>query len=161
MIFKEFYRFPEAFSELLFWHWLLLHSFSVWSLYLTPKHQTHGRNQCRKDYKSVTSLSRNSLTPTKSSKLSTCHISAWCETSLNLFICLQFCFDAPPVLRVFKTSLYKQEVVYTVLVHSPHDDGRFSKYPELPDDDPNAVCAYRREENIFMWRPEAMCATHE
>ncbi|XP_014190842.1 uncharacterized protein LOC106633290 [Haplochromis burtoni] len=72
----------------------------------------------------------------------------------------QFCFGAPPVLRVFKTSLYKQEVVYAVLVHSPHDDGRFSEYPELPDDDPNAVCAYRREENIFIWRPEAMCGTH-
>ncbi|XP_076745557.1 uncharacterized protein LOC101465870 isoform X2 [Maylandia zebra] len=72
----------------------------------------------------------------------------------------QFCFGAPPVLRVFKTSLYKQEVVYTVLVHRPHDDGRFSEYPELPDDDPNAVCAYRREENIFIWRPEAMCGTH-
>ncbi|XP_035761310.1 uncharacterized protein LOC118453811 [Neolamprologus brichardi] len=71
-----------------------------------------------------------------------------------------FCSRAPPVLRVFKTSLYKQEVMYTVLVHRPHDNGRFSEYPELPDDDPNAVCAYRREENIFIWRPEAMCKTH-
>ncbi|XP_030603001.1 uncharacterized protein LOC115792557 [Archocentrus centrarchus] len=72
----------------------------------------------------------------------------------------QFCSGAPPVLRVFKTCLYKQEVVYAVLVHSPDNNELFSDYPELPDDDLNAVCAYRRDQNIFIWRPEAMCGTH-
>ncbi|XP_026037078.1 uncharacterized protein LOC113030130 isoform X4 [Astatotilapia calliptera] len=69
----------------------------------------------------------------------------------------QFCFRAAPVMRVFKTSLYKQEVMYTVLVHSPHDGERFTKYPVLPDE-PSNICAYR--DGHFTWRPEAMCETH-
>nr|XP_004557009.3 uncharacterized protein LOC101469000 isoform X2 [Maylandia zebra] len=70
----------------------------------------------------------------------------------------QFCFRAAPVMRVFKTSLYKQEVMYTVLVHSPHDGERFTKYPVLPDE-PSNICAYR--DGHFTWRPEAMCETHK
>ncbi|XP_019211827.1 uncharacterized protein LOC102078744 [Oreochromis niloticus] len=70
----------------------------------------------------------------------------------------QFCFGAAPVMRVFKTSLYKQAVQYAVLVHSPHDGERFTKYPVLPDD-PSNVCAYR--DGHFTWRPEAMCETHK
>ncbi|XP_039882968.1 uncharacterized protein LOC120730613 isoform X3 [Simochromis diagramma] len=70
----------------------------------------------------------------------------------------QFCSGAPPIMRVFKTSLYKQEVQYSVLVHSPANQLLFSRFPLLPDDDPDAVCAYR--DGRFIWRPEAMCKTH-
>lgn len=70
----------------------------------------------------------------------------------------QFCSGAPPIMRVFKTSLYKKEVVHVVLVHSPANQELFSKYPLLPDDDPDAVCTYR--DGRFIWRPEAMCKEH-
>ncbi|KAF3705484.1 hypothetical protein EXN66_Car021175 [Channa argus] len=69
----------------------------------------------------------------------------------------QFCFGAQPVMRVFKTVLYKQEVVHVVVVHSLANQQLFSEYPLLTDD-PNAVCVYR--DGCFIWRPEAMCETH-
>ncbi|XP_039460453.1 uncharacterized protein LOC120435269 [Oreochromis aureus] len=69
----------------------------------------------------------------------------------------QFCSGMLPVMRVFKTSLYKQQVMYAVLIHSQDDDENFKQYPRLPND-PNAVCAYR--DGRFIWRPEAMCETH-
>ncbi|XP_078101791.1 uncharacterized protein LOC144514899 [Sander vitreus] len=68
----------------------------------------------------------------------------------------QFCSGDPPVMRVFKTVLYKQEVNYVVLVHSP-DQEQFSDYPLLTDN-PDAVCTYR--DGCFIWRPEAMSETH-
>ncbi|XP_053188064.1 uncharacterized protein LOC128371710 [Scomber japonicus] len=69
----------------------------------------------------------------------------------------QLCSGAQPVMRVFKTALYKQEVMYAVLVHSPANQELFSGFPLLTDE-PNAVCAYR--DGRFIWRPEAMCGTH-
>ncbi|XP_039465985.1 uncharacterized protein LOC120439254 [Oreochromis aureus] len=70
----------------------------------------------------------------------------------------QFCSGAPPIMRVFKTKLFKQEVEYAVLVHSPAKQELFSEYPLFLYDDPNAVCTYR--DGRFVWRPEAMCETH-
>lgn len=61
-------------------------------------------------------------------------------------------------MRVFETKLFKQEVEYTVLVHSPANQELFSEYPLFLYDDPNAVCTYR--DGRFVWRPEAMCETH-
>lgn len=69
----------------------------------------------------------------------------------------QFCSGAQPVMRVYETVLYKKEVMYVVLVHSPANQERFSKYPLLTDD-PNSVCTYR--DGCFIWRPEAMSETH-
>ncbi|XP_038564048.1 uncharacterized protein LOC119895191 isoform X2 [Micropterus salmoides] len=69
----------------------------------------------------------------------------------------QFCSGAQPVMRVYETVLYKQEVMYVVLVHSPANQEQFSKYPLLTDD-PNSVCTYR--DGCFIWRPEAMSGTH-
>eukprot|EP00064_Thunnus_orientalis_P024627 superscaffoldBa00010857_g24928 len=69
----------------------------------------------------------------------------------------QFCLDKQPVMRVYETVLYKQQVMYAVLVHSPANEKLFSKFPLLTDD-PKAVCAYR--DGHFIWRPEAMCETH-
>ncbi|KAK1882374.1 hypothetical protein KUDE01_023157 [Dissostichus eleginoides] len=70
---------------------------------------------------------------------------------------LQFCGGQQPVMRVYQTHLYKQEVMYVVLVHSPANEEQFSEYPLLTDD-PNAVCCYK--DGHFIWRPEAMCGTH-
>ncbi|XP_030294320.1 uncharacterized protein LOC115594399 isoform X2 [Sparus aurata] len=69
----------------------------------------------------------------------------------------QFCSGAQPIMRVFKTVLYKQEVMYAVLVHSPVSDELLSDRPLLTDD-PNSVCSYR--DGCFVWKPEAMCETH-
>ncbi|KAL3970480.1 ragulator complex protein LAMTOR3 [Sarotherodon galilaeus] len=70
----------------------------------------------------------------------------------------QFCSGAPPMIKVFKTSLYNQEVQYSVLVHSPAREKLFSEYPLLAYDDPNAVFTYR--DGHFIWRSQAMCETH-
>ncbi|XP_051250781.1 uncharacterized protein LOC127360403 isoform X2 [Dicentrarchus labrax] len=69
----------------------------------------------------------------------------------------QFCSGAQPVMRVFRTVLYKQEVMYAVLVHRPANQQLFSDLPLLTDD-PNSVCTYR--DGHFIWRSEAMCETH-
>ncbi|XP_029303911.1 uncharacterized protein LOC115018831 [Cottoperca gobio] len=53
----------------------------------------------------------------------------------------QFCRGAQPVMRVYETVLYKQEVMYAVLVHSPTNQDQFSGYPLLTDDT-NAGCTY-------------------
>ncbi|XP_040906774.1 uncharacterized protein LOC121190253 isoform X2 [Toxotes jaculatrix] len=66
----------------------------------------------------------------------------------------QFCQGAQPLMQVFETVLYKQEVMYVVLVDRPENA---AQYPLLSDD-PTAVCAY--EDGHFIWRPEAMCNTH-
>ncbi|KAI9522784.1 hypothetical protein NQZ68_033120 [Dissostichus eleginoides] len=70
---------------------------------------------------------------------------------------LQFCGGQQPVMRVYQTHLYRQEVMYAVLVHSPANQEQFSEYPLLSDD-PNAVCCYR--DGCFIWSSEAMCETH-
>ncbi|XP_010738213.3 uncharacterized protein LOC104926127 [Larimichthys crocea] len=69
----------------------------------------------------------------------------------------QFCSGAQPVMRVFKTILYKKEVVYAVLVHSPADQERFSHFPLLTDH-PDSVCTYK--DGCFIWRSQAMCKEH-
>ncbi|XP_035998576.1 uncharacterized protein LOC105921050 isoform X2 [Fundulus heteroclitus] len=69
----------------------------------------------------------------------------------------QFCSGAEPDMRVYETVLYKQQVMYVVLVHSPEFSWKFSDYPLLRDD-PEAVCVYR--DGCFIWRAEAMCETH-
>ncbi|KAJ0070529.1 hypothetical protein NL108_014961 [Boleophthalmus pectinirostris] len=82
-------------------------------------------------------------------------------------------------MRKWKTVLYSQEVMYAVLVHSPdHEDQKafedqeVLKNPNLKnckirdvpllEDTPNSICAFRQEpEPHFVWRPQAMCETHE
>lgn len=58
---------------------------------------------------------------------------------------------------MYETVLYKQEVMYSVLVHSHYNNDLFEKYPLLQDND-DGVCAYR--DGQIIWRPEAMCETH-
>lgn len=68
----------------------------------------------------------------------------------------QFCSGQRPIMRVWNTTLYSQEVMYTVLVHSPANQHLFSEYPLLTDE-PDSICAFR--DGCFIWRPEAMCGT--
>ncbi|XP_078142803.1 uncharacterized protein LOC144541765 [Centroberyx gerrardi] len=69
----------------------------------------------------------------------------------------QLCSGSEPVLRVYETVLYKQEVMHSVVVHSHFYNQLFQDYPLLTDS-PDAVCAYK--DGHFIWRPEAMCGTH-
>ncbi|KAM6983460.1 uncharacterized protein LKV04_011403 [Tautogolabrus adspersus] len=69
----------------------------------------------------------------------------------------QFCGGAEPVMRVLRTDLYKQEVMYAVVVHGPAHQQLYDNHP-LVTDDPDSVCAYR--DGHFLWRSEAMCETH-
>ncbi|XP_072548359.1 uncharacterized protein [Salminus brasiliensis] len=51
----------------------------------------------------------------------------------------QFCGKSAPVLRVYNTQIYKQEIMYTVLVHPRHIN-RYKQYPRLPVEED--VCGY-------------------
>ncbi|XP_076159004.1 uncharacterized protein LOC143142159 [Alosa pseudoharengus] len=68
----------------------------------------------------------------------------------------EICGGQTPVLKVYKTSIYKQEVMYTVLIHSP-DVCVYKDYPELDDND-QAVCLYR--DGKIIWRAQAISETH-
>nr|XP_046190856.1 uncharacterized protein LOC124019522 isoform X3 [Oncorhynchus gorbuscha] len=70
----------------------------------------------------------------------------------------QICDGKQPVLRVYETVVYKQEIMYTVLVHSP-DNKEFEKYPVLGDGSDDALCAYMR--GNIVWRAQAMSKTHD
>ncbi|XP_041832334.1 uncharacterized protein LOC121634011 [Melanotaenia boesemani] len=69
----------------------------------------------------------------------------------------QVCSGSEPILRVYETVLYKQEVMHVVLVHGPANQELYAEYPLLTDD-PNAICVFR--DGQFIWRPEAMSETH-
>ncbi|KAK7925010.1 hypothetical protein WMY93_007320 [Mugilogobius chulae] len=72
----------------------------------------------------------------------------------------QFCERQKPEMRIWKTVMYKQEVMYVVLVHSPSENEKFSEHPLLEEQE-NSICAFREEpEPHFIWRPQAMCETH-
>nr|XP_029539054.1 uncharacterized protein LOC115143107 [Oncorhynchus nerka]XP_029539055.1 uncharacterized protein LOC115143107 [Oncorhynchus nerka] len=78
----------------------------------------------------------------------------------------QICGGEKPVLKVYETTVYKQEIMYSVLVHSPSVD-EFEEYPFLGDGSDDAVCGYR-ENNVegegrghIVWRAQAMSATQK
>ncbi|XP_053343477.1 uncharacterized protein LOC128513932 [Clarias gariepinus] len=60
----------------------------------------------------------------------------------------QCCYSTGPVLRVLDTQVYKQEILYSVLVH-PRYMNHYSKYPPLPFDD-ESVCGYNQ--GTWFWR---------
>lgn len=62
-------------------------------------------------------------------------------------------------MRVYKTALYRKEIMYAVLVHSPKLNGEYSDLPLLTDD-MSSVCGYKEEAGHMMWKAEAMCSEH-
>ncbi|CAM4454276.1 unnamed protein product [Leuciscus chuanchicus] len=68
----------------------------------------------------------------------------------------QMCEDEEPVLRVYKTTFFQQEIEYVVLVHSPQFNEKFSKYPLLTS---SPLVSY--EGNQIIWRAQAICETHK
>ncbi|CAM4454408.1 unnamed protein product [Leuciscus chuanchicus] len=68
----------------------------------------------------------------------------------------QMCEDEEPVLRVYETKSFKQEIEYVVLVHRPPKfDEDLSKYPLLTS---SPLVSY--EGNQIIWRAQAICETH-
>lgn len=69
----------------------------------------------------------------------------------------QICEGEKPVLRVYETVVYKQEIMYVVVVHGP-DVTEFDEYPLLADENDKAICIYK--DGQIVWRAEAICETH-
>ncbi|XP_026998800.2 uncharacterized protein LOC125138349 [Tachysurus fulvidraco] len=67
----------------------------------------------------------------------------------------QNCGGEEPVLRMYETITYKQEIVYTVLIHSPGDNKRFGEYPLL-----EASEWVRYQDGKIIWKAQAICETH-
>ncbi|XP_026998802.2 uncharacterized protein LOC113640510 isoform X1 [Tachysurus fulvidraco] len=67
----------------------------------------------------------------------------------------QNCGGEEPVLRMCETNTYKQEIVYTVLIHSPEDNKRFGEYPLL-----EASEWVRYQDGKIIWKAQAICETH-
>ncbi|XP_073728255.1 uncharacterized protein [Misgurnus anguillicaudatus] len=68
----------------------------------------------------------------------------------------QFC-KGPPVLHVYETVLYRQEIVYTIVVH-PGSIHLYDDYPRLPKTG-DGVCGYH-DGNIW-WRCQAPSETYK
>ncbi|XDV40349.1 hypothetical protein PO909_009442 [Leuciscus waleckii] len=69
----------------------------------------------------------------------------------------QFCAGQKPNIRVFETVVYKQEVMYSIVIHAPHAQDLFSEHPLLQNTQ-DAVCEFRKD--TIIWRPQAMSKTH-
>ncbi|XP_039625567.1 uncharacterized protein LOC120539511 [Polypterus senegalus] len=69
-----------------------------------------------------------------------------------------FCDGENAVFRVFGTSCFKQQIVYTVIVHSPHED-QFCDFPLLPNDPDNSICGL--EDDTIFWWPESVSSFNE
>ncbi|XP_063069832.1 uncharacterized protein LOC134461030 [Engraulis encrasicolus] len=69
----------------------------------------------------------------------------------------QFCGGAEPVIRVWETIMYKQEIMYSLMIHSPE----FHLHDDLPTLGKNVegVCAYH--EGQIMWHAHAISGSHE
>ncbi|XP_062322155.1 uncharacterized protein LOC134023807 [Osmerus eperlanus] len=69
----------------------------------------------------------------------------------------QICGGDGPVMRVYGTTVYKQEIMYTVIVHSPSVT-EFDQYPDLNECGNDAVCIFNN--NNIVWRAQALSETH-
>ncbi|XP_073697774.1 uncharacterized protein [Garra rufa] len=67
----------------------------------------------------------------------------------------QECDGQDPVLRIYETKLFKQEIEYVVLVHSPEFNKTFNHFPELKS---NPLVSY--DGHQIIWTAQAICETH-
>ncbi|XP_051982793.1 uncharacterized protein LOC127643897 [Xyrauchen texanus] len=68
----------------------------------------------------------------------------------------QICNGEDPILRVFETVIYKKEIMYVVLVHSPEMNQKFQDFPELKS---SSFITY--DEGKIIWKAQAICETHK
>ncbi|XP_026866605.2 uncharacterized protein si:ch211-197h24.8 [Electrophorus electricus] len=69
----------------------------------------------------------------------------------------QFCQGRAPQMRIYETVVYKQEVMYAVVVHAPDVQKEFKKYPLL-EDCSTAPCSF--QDGKIVWRPQGLSKTH-
>ncbi|XP_060788872.1 uncharacterized protein LOC132893759 [Neoarius graeffei] len=67
----------------------------------------------------------------------------------------QNCGGEEPVLRVYETVTYSQEIMYVVLIHSPEDNERFGGYPLLETSE-----WVHYQDGKITWKAQAICETH-
>ncbi|KAM9466287.1 uncharacterized protein Hap1MRO34_015401 [Clarias gariepinus] len=69
----------------------------------------------------------------------------------------QNCAGEEPVLRVYETITYKQEIMYTVLIHSPDnaENEWYKEYPFLKNSE-----LVRYQDGKIIWKAQAICETH-
>ncbi|XP_016416989.1 uncharacterized protein LOC107747078 [Sinocyclocheilus rhinocerous] len=68
----------------------------------------------------------------------------------------QTCEGQEPVLRIYETKLFKQEIEYVVLVHSPEFNEKFRDFPLLTS---SPLVAY--DGHQIIWTAQAICETHK
>ncbi|XP_065121008.1 uncharacterized protein [Paramisgurnus dabryanus] len=68
----------------------------------------------------------------------------------------QKCGVKDPVLRAYKTTFYKQEIMYVVLIHSPEDNEKFEKFPEI-----ESSLLFDYNNDTIIWKAQAICENHE
>ncbi|KAF5896628.1 uncharacterized protein DAT39_013652 [Clarias magur] len=86
----------------------------------------------------------------------------------------QNCAGKEPVLRVYETLIYKQEIVYTVLIHSPEYNERFEEYPLFKESECVSLSDNKLtqpllkgskwvyyQDGTIIWKAQAICETHE
>ncbi|XP_063046909.1 uncharacterized protein LOC134440736 [Engraulis encrasicolus] len=91
---------------------------------------------------------------TDESRFGNFHFSFQLEEILQAYS-TQFCAGQRPVFRKYETVIYRQNITYKVLVHSPSVD-HYDCFPILGDNED--VCAYSNGEII--WHAQAICGTH-
>ncbi|XP_073671403.1 uncharacterized protein [Paramisgurnus dabryanus] len=64
----------------------------------------------------------------------------------------QMCGGKDPVLRAYKTTFYRQEIMYVVLIHSPEDNEKFKKFPEI-----ESSLLFDYNNDTIIWKAQAIC----
>nr|XP_055069367.1 uncharacterized protein LOC129450544 [Misgurnus anguillicaudatus] len=64
----------------------------------------------------------------------------------------QMCGGKDPVLRAYKTTFYRQEIMYVVLIHSPEVNEKFEKFPEIES---SLLFDYKKD--TIIWKAQAIC----
>ncbi|KAI2644102.1 dITP/XTP pyrophosphatase [Labeo rohita] len=67
----------------------------------------------------------------------------------------QKCEDQEPVLRIYETKLFSQEIEYVILVHNPEFNEKFRDFPLLKS---SPLVAY--DGHQIIWKSQAICETH-
>ncbi|XP_056310916.1 uncharacterized protein LOC130222353 [Danio aesculapii] len=67
----------------------------------------------------------------------------------------QKCEGEEPVLRVYGTKIFRQEIEYVVLVHSPQFNEKFKNFPLLTS---SPIVDY--DGHRIIWKAQAICETH-
>ncbi|KAF4115034.1 uncharacterized protein LOC131538146 [Onychostoma macrolepis] len=67
----------------------------------------------------------------------------------------QKCEGQEPILRIYGTKLFSQEIEYVVLVHSPEFNWKFGHFPLLKS---SPWVAY--DGHQIIWKAQAICETH-